>query len=127
MEGVAFAAARHLRVMEAAAGRPVERVIASGGGARTALWLRIKASLYGVPILVPTEAECGIVGCAAMARTAMGRHRDLDAAVGALVGYADEIAPDPAWQERYDAMRPVFDKLYRAGQALYDDLDELRV
>ena len=48
LEGVAFAAARHLRIMEASAGRPVERVIASGGGARDELWLRIKASIYGV-------------------------------------------------------------------------------
>ena len=37
------------------------------GGARTALWMRIKASVYGIPILVPREAECSIVGCAAMA------------------------------------------------------------
>ena len=36
LEGVAFAAARHLRIMEKAAGRRIERVIASGGGARSA-------------------------------------------------------------------------------------------
>ena len=37
LEGVAFAAARHLRIMEHAAGRKLERVIASGGGAKTEL------------------------------------------------------------------------------------------
>ena len=52
LEGVAFAAGRHLRIMEAAIGRPVERVIASGGGAKTELWLKIKASVYRVPVVV---------------------------------------------------------------------------
>ena len=73
LEGVAFAAARHLRIMEKAAGRRLERVIASGGGARTPLWLKIKASVYGAPIVVPKEPECGVVGCAALAATAAGR------------------------------------------------------
>ena len=125
LEGVAFAAARHLRVMEAAAGRPLERVIASGGGAKTELWLKIKASVYGIPLLVPAEAECGIVGCAALAQTAMGRHPSLQAAVAAMVGYAAEVMPDPAWSETYGRMQPVFDRLYHHSQALYDDLDAL--
>jgi xylulokinase len=95
-EGVAFAAARHLRIMEAAAGLPVERVIASGGGAKTELWLKIKASIYGVPVVVPAEAECGIVGCAAMTQTAMGRYGSLEEATGAVVTFKAEIMPDPA-------------------------------
>ena len=56
MEGVAFAVTRQLRIMEQAAGRKLERVIASGGGAKTPLWLKIKASAYNIPILVPEEA-----------------------------------------------------------------------
>jgi len=125
LEGVAFAAARHLRIMETAAGRPVDRVIASGGGAKTELWLKIKASVYGVPIVVPVEAECGIIGCAAMAQTATGRHATLDAAAQALVRYAAEITPDPAWSDIYARMQPVFDRLYRHSQQFYDDLDAL--
>lgn len=125
MEGVAFAATRHLRIMEAAAGRRLDRVIASGGGAKTPFWLRIKASAYGVPILVPAEAECGIIGCAAMAATAVGRRPNLEAALGAMMSFAQEIEPDPAWAERYGLMQPVFDRLYRQSQALYDELDRL--
>ena len=125
MEGVAFAAARHLKVMERAAGRKLERVIASGGGAKTELWLKIKASVYGVPVVAPKESECGIIGCAAMAATATGRFADIHAAVGAYVRHVDEIQPDPEWAETYARMQPVFDKLYAHSQALYDDLDRL--
>lgn len=125
LEGVAFAAARHLRIMERAAGRKLERVIASGGGAKTALWLKIKASVYGVPIVVPKESECGVIGCAAMAATATGRFSNVEDAVGAYVRHIDEVAPDPAWAEIYARMQTVFDKLYEHSQALYDDLDAL--
>jgi xylulokinase len=125
MEGVAFAAARHLRIMEAAIGRPIERLIASGGGAKTALWLKIKASIYGVPVAVPKEAECGIVGCAVIAQTATGRRASLNKAVAALVAMDDEVQPDPAWAETYSRMQPVFDDLYRTAQPLYARLDAI--
>lgn len=124
MEGVAFASARHLKVMEAA-GTRLERVVASGGGAKTALWLKIKASLYGIPVVVPEEAECGLVGCAVMAGVATGRFRDVEEAVSTLVRHTAEIAPDPAWAERYARMQPIFDRLYRGAQDFYDDLDRL--
>jgi len=125
MEGVAFAAARHLRIMERAADQKVEYVIASGGGAKTELWLRIKASIYGIPIRVPKEPECGIIGCAAMAATATGRFGRVEDAISAYVRYAEEIRPDPAWVETYARMQTFFDRLYVHSQALYDDLDRL--
>lgn len=125
LEGVAFAVTRHIRVMEAASGRPLDRLIASGGGAKTALWLKIKASATGLPILVPEEAECGVVGCAAMVAAATGRFSTVQDAAAAFVRHGAEIAPDPEWAERYARMQPVFDRLYHHSQALYDDLDGL--
>lgn len=125
MEGVAFAVARHIRIMENASGIPIERVIASGGGAKTQLWLKIKSSIYGFPIVVPEEPECGVVGCAAIAATATGRFANLEAATSALVRFSEEILPDPAWVEVYARMQPVFDKLYLHSQQFYDDLEGL--
>jgi xylulokinase len=125
MEGVAFAVGRYAGIMETGTGRRIERVVASGGGAKTALWLRIKASMYGVPVLVPREAECGVIGCAAIAGVGTGRFSTFQDAAAKLVGFSDEIAPDPAWAETYRAMQPVFDAIYRHSQALYDRLDAL--
>ncbi len=125
LEGVAFAAARHLRIMEKAAGRKIERVIASGGGAKTQLWLKIKASVYGAPIVVPKEPECGVIGCAALAATAAGRFARLEDAVATYVRYVDEVPPDPDWTSVYARMQPTFDRLYAHSQVLYDDLDAL--
>ena len=125
LEGVAFAVTRHIQIMEENSGRAVERVIASGGGAKTELWLKIKASVYGIPIVVPQEAECGVVGSAILAATAEGRFSDPRQGADAFVRYAHEVRPNPAWVETYARMQPVFEKLYRHSQALYDDLDRL--
>ncbi|HEX9108703.1 MAG TPA: FGGY-family carbohydrate kinase, partial [Longimicrobiales bacterium] len=124
LEGVAFALRRHVGTMRAAGAR-LERLIASSGGAKTRLWLQIKASMLGTPVVVPVEPECGVVGCAALAAAALGEYPSPEAAADALVRFQDEILPDPAWQERYDAMAPIFDRLYRHSQAFYDDLDRL--
>ena len=125
LEGVAFAVKRHINILDRISGRPIERVIASGGGAKTALWLKIKASVYGIPILVPEEAECGIVGCAAMAATATGQFSRVEDAAEAYVSYGEEVTPDPAWAEVYGPMQAFFEKLYFHSQPLYDDLDRL--
>lgn len=125
MEGVAFAAARHLAIMEKAAGQKLERVIASGGGAKTALWLKIKASIYGIPVVVPKEPECGVIGCAAMAATATGQYATIHQAIEKYVRYADEVKPDAKWQGIYKRAQPFFNRLYGHSQVLYDDLDAL--
>jgi len=125
LEGVGFAVNRHLAIMERATGTVPDTLVASGGGARADLWLRIKASIYDRPILVPEEPECGLIGCAALAAVATGGASDLADATSRLVRHAREVLPDPAWAERYRRMQAVFDRIYERSQALYDDLDAL--
>lgn len=125
LEGVGFAVNRHLTVMERATATRPEVLIASGGGAKADLWLRIKASIYGRPILIPQEPECGLVGCAILSAVATGAASDLAGAAARLVRHGREVAPDPRWQDHYARMQPVFDRLYHAAQGFYDDLDAL--
>ncbi|QKJ85551.1 Pentose kinase [Paramixta manurensis] len=125
LEGVAFAAARHINIMEQASGQRLERVVASGGGAKSALWLKIKASVYGIPLVVPQEPECSVVGCAALAAAAVGHFASPQQAAEQFVRYGDEVYPDPAWQAIYQRMQPVFNRIYFNSQALYDELDSL--
>ena len=123
MEGVAFAARRNLLLMKAA-GHPIEQLVASGGGAKTPLWLEIKASIYGCPIVVPKNAECGVVGCAILAGVASGTFRDFEEAVARCVEFGPEIKPNAAWMESYARLGEVFDDLHEASQGFYDRLDE---
>ncbi|MEP6565284.1 MAG: FGGY family carbohydrate kinase [Mesorhizobium sp.] len=125
LEGVAFGVNRHIQIMEENSGARLERVIASGGGAKSELWLKIKASIYGIPIVVPVEPECSVVGCAILAATAEGRFSDSRRGADAFVRYQSEVSPDAEWSETYARMQPVFDKFCLHSRALYDDLDRL--
>ncbi|PZQ97023.1 MAG: pentose kinase [Cereibacter sphaeroides] len=125
LEGVAFAVNRHLRIMEQATGTTPEVLIASGGGAKADLWLRIKASVYQKTITIPAEPECGLVGCAILSAVATSAASDVAEAAGRLVKYEREVLPDPKWSETYARMQPVFDRLYASSQAFYNDLDAL--
>jgi len=124
LEGVAFALRRQLAFM-AAAGRRPERFIAGSAGGKSDLWLRIKASMYGVPVLVPAELESGVLGCAILAAVAVGRETSLARAVDRYVTYSREVMPDPAWQAKYDRRAPIFDALHESARAHYDDISAL--
>ncbi len=121
MEGVAFASRRNLRIMEARGGR-LERLVAAGGGAKTRLWLEIKASTYGCPIQTPADPECGLLGGAMLAAVACGALPDLAAAAGAFVRFDQEILPNPAWRERYERLGNLFDRLYENSEQYWEEL-----
>ncbi len=122
MEGVAFAAARNLRIMQAAGNR-LDHMIAAGGGARTRLWLEIKASIYGCTILTTAEKESGLLGCAMLAGTGVGFYPDLATAVTRLVQFSGEIQPNPAWSDIYARLAPVFEHAYQNSNTYWTMLE----
>lgn len=125
MEGVAFAARRNLDLMRARGHQGLDRVVAAGGGAKTRLWLEIKAAAYGCPVLTVEEPECGVVGAAMLGAVGVGLLPDLDAAAAAMVRPAGQIEPDARAAETYARMLPLFDELHAAGAPFWDALDSL--
>ncbi|MBW4022323.1 MAG: pentose kinase [Proteobacteria bacterium] len=122
MEGVAFAAARNLRIMTAG-GNTVERMVAAGGGAKTRLWLEIKASIYGCPIVTTAAEESGVLGCAMLAGTGIGLYADLADATDRLVRVTGEVQPVPAWADIYARLAPIFDHAYDNSHAYWTMLE----
>jgi xylulokinase len=101
-------------------GHRFDRIVAAGGGAKSRLWLEIKASIYNRPILVPSETECGVVGCGMLAGCASGLFTNLDAVIAQQVRYDGTISPNPAWTERYAKMQSLFDDLYASSGQFWD-------
>lgn len=122
MEGVAFASKRNIELMKSR-GYRLDRMVSAAGGARTRLWLEIKASIYNTAILVPSEPECGVLGCAMLAGFAAGFFSSLESARVDLVRYEGEVLPNPRWSERYQKLQSVFDDLYRSSEKFWDRLD----
>ena len=70
-----------------AQGYRFDRMVAAGGGAKSRLWLEIKASIYNCPILVPSEPECGVIGCGMLAGCASGLFSNLETVISQQVRY----------------------------------------
>ena len=87
---------------------------ASGGGARSDLWLRISASVLGVPVCRMSVDEGSAFGAAMLGGVAGGLFADVDQAVAACVRVRDQIDPEPAWLDLYAERRGRFAALYPA-------------
>jgi xylulokinase len=111
LEGVAYGLRDSLELLrslgvEAEAGR------VSGGGARSELWLRIVASVLGLP-LERTEVEEGAAyGAALLGGVKAGVFTDAHEAVAACVRVRDRIEPDPEWQAAYEDGYARYRELY---------------
>ena len=79
LEGCAFAMRDVLeRLLEM--GVPIDAILLLGGGARSALWARIRADLTGLPVALPPIVDTSPIGAAMLAAVAAGLQPSLPAA-----------------------------------------------
>ena len=120
LEGVAFGLRDSLELMRGLGVEP-ELGRVSGGGARSDLWLRIVASVLGIP-LERTEAEEGSAyGAALLGGVAAGVFASAEEAVARCVRVRDGVEPDPAWRDPYEAAYERFRRLYPALRPLEEE------
>ncbi|MBI3961419.1 MAG: carbohydrate kinase [Deinococcus sp.] len=106
IEGLCYEARAITESLMAIAGAQVSQVQCIGGGVRNRLWMRIKAAVYGKPLVVPTgpeeeEAALGAALLAGMGARVYASQRQALAAVQLPRGI---ISPDQDWAERYQAL-----------------------
>jgi xylulokinase len=101
LEGCAFALRDIVDRLDALGIGGEVRVV--GGGARSPLWLTIKAGVLGRSVRPVLADEATALGSALLAGTAAGTFSGLDDAVARAVELAPAtVDPDPADRERYD-------------------------
>ncbi len=94
-------------------GTRIDRLRCVGGGAGSETWLRIKASVLNVPVLV-LDAKTGDVpfGDALIAGSAARIYEDVSKSIAEIVRTERVIEPNVQWVRRYEALYPFFRKLY---------------
>jgi xylulokinase len=113
LEGVAYGLRDSLQLLRSLGAQPeVGRV--SGGGARSELWLRIVASVLGLPLERTASEEGSAFGAALLAGVRDGVFADAHEAVARCVRVSERIEPDPAWAEAYDDGYERYRRLYPA-------------
>ena len=117
LEGVAYGLRDSLELLrELGVEADVARV--SGGGARSRLWLRIVASVLGIPLERTTVEEGAAYGAALLAGVRAGAFADVHEAVARTVEVRETIEPEPRWREAYEDGYARFKRLYPALRPL---------
>jgi xylulokinase len=121
LEGLCFELLINLNTMRET-GIDVQELVAAGGGAKSALWLQLKADILDRPIRTLRCPEAACLGAALLAGTAVGAYRSLDEAVTQTVAPDREYAPRPNWATRYRDKFETYRRLYPTLRPIHAQL-----
>jgi xylulokinase len=118
MEAVAYTLKRNLDIVEQL-GVGVKEIRSMGGGARSGLWLQIKADVLQKPVAAVAVEEAACLGAALLGATATGHFASLNEGVARMVRLREPVQPDPAnadvyaqsyvrYLELYERLAPMF-------------------
>jgi xylulokinase len=117
LEGVAYGLRDSLELLRGL-GVDAESARVSGGGSRSTLWLKIVASVLGLP-LERTETDAGAAfGAALLAGVRAGVFADAHVAVSRCVRVTGRVEPEPDWVSTYEHGYGRFRSLYPALRPL---------
>ena len=91
----------------------VKSLVATGGGSNSALWLKIKSDILGLPVSTLRSSEGGLCGLAVISAAALGAVRDYEQAKEIFVGYGDRTLPSREHADVYKKKYSKYKKLYK--------------
>lgn len=95
-----------------------KKLHATGGGAKSAVWMQMKADVLGIPIVALNTVDAGTVGSAMLTGIALGIFKDLDDAAKAMVEETVTYEPRMDYHEKYMEIYKKYEKLYDAVRDL---------
>jgi xylulokinase len=119
LEGVAYGLRDSLELLRELGVDPQAGHV-SGGGARSDHWLRILASVLGLPMRRAATDEGSAYGAALLGGVAAGVFDDVHEAVASCVRLVDAVEPEPEWSAAYERGYRRFQLLYPALRPLED-------
>lgn len=117
MEGVVFSLRDGLEIMRGL-GVPADEIRATGGGAKSPLWLQLQADIYGAEVATLAAEEGPAYGAALLAGVGAGVFVDVNEAVSRCVRVSGRVAPDPANRAAYDAAYAAYGRVYSATRGI---------
>ncbi|MBQ7369397.1 MAG: xylulokinase [Clostridia bacterium] len=118
MEGVAFALRDCIEVAKSS-GLTITATNVCGGGAKSDIWKKIIANVFGVPVSVPSVEEGPAYGSAILAMVGAKEYTNVSEAVNALVSTKSVVEPNEQLMEKYEKRYRKFQKLYPALKGLF--------
>lgn len=117
MEGVCYEMRLNQELL-GGCGVAVAPLHATGGGAKSRVWMQMKADVLNVPVTALTTAEAGATGSAMLVGVALGLYPSLEAAAEKMVKVREVFQPRTQIHEQYEAVYQRYKKLYEAVRPL---------
>lgn len=111
LEGLTFELQLNLDLLKEG-GIVIEELRAIGGGARSDLWLQLKADVTGVPVVAPSLADAACWGAAVLAGYGAGCLRSIELAACDSLRCMRRYEPDRERQRRYQERFILYRELY---------------
>ncbi len=119
LEGVAFSLRDTFtifREMEV----PVTKIRLGGGGARSPLWRRIQADIYGQPVETVAAEEGAAYGAAILAGVGAKTWCSVDEACQSVVRVVENITPGPEDSQALEKSYAVYRRIYPAMKSVFN-------
>ena len=111
LDGITYEMRLNLDCLEES-GVKIRSLRAIGGGAKSAVWLRLKANIFNRPVSSLSVSEAACLGAALLAGVAVGEYGSLEEAVGRAIRVQETYEPDraeaAAYEERYQLYREIY-------------------
>jgi xylulokinase len=113
LEGLTFELRLNLDLLKDG-GVSIDELRAIGGGARSELWLQLKADITGVPVVAPRITEAASWGAALLAGVGAGHFASAAEAADEKVHLDRRFEPDPGRMARYEERFALYREVYPA-------------
>lgn len=119
MEGVILSMRLSLEIFKELS-IPIERVIASGGGAKSSIWLQMQADIFNTDIYTVSGKEEACTGAAIVAGVGVGIYQSIEQACSVVVKYNQKTTlPNPENIKVYNEAFEKYKLLYQNNKNLF--------
>lgn len=117
MEGVVYEMMLNMEYLEDS-GVHFQMLHATGGGAKSAVWMQMKADMLGIPITALKTVDAGTVGSAMLTGIVTGCFKNLEDAAAHMVEKMTVYYPREEMHQKYAEIYQRYRKLYQAVRPL---------
>jgi sugar (pentulose or hexulose) kinase len=126
LEGIAFRMKSHMDKMMAELETPLRRLVISGGGSNSDLFMQIFADVFGVPTCRNQMKGAAALGCAINAGMAVGAFSSYNEAIDRMVRVGDEFQPNLDNTRLYDQLYTrVYAQVHQHFDPILEELSRL--
>jgi sugar (pentulose or hexulose) kinase len=111
LEGIALTIYRCAMAMSKETGETYDRIVVSGGGSNSDVFMHIFADVFGIPALRSKMNNAAGLGSAICAAVGQGLYGSWDEAIDNMVSWEPAFSPDAGNHDLYQQMSAIYDEI----------------